>query len=632
MGDGIRRWPLPGAGLGWSIALVALGWTLPHQLGFVDSLGWGVLLLLVVPGAAGAALASFVGLLVGLVGRRSPGEIGVGGRWLSRGALSLGAVALLLTSISGLAPPARLHTKLVVYGVDGATWSVIDGIQPLGMLPAFEQLRAEGASGELRSIEPMLSPIVWTTIASGVGIDRHGIAGFHVNNDECQSARFWDVLEDRGMVVGTYKWLVTYPPREVSGFMVPGWLATGPEVVPVDLSFARAFEQSRKARFRGAGGQQPAQPAAETVGPVRYVSQGVRHGLRLTTLVDLAWFSVGSKLRPPADEDRMVAIQTLRARIDRDLFFGLLTRFDPDVATFTYYPTDAVAHRMWRYYEPDQFGGVDAATEHYWDAVPATYREADETLAQLRRRLPEDVLLMVISDHGMTAAGSEGGVAVFGLRAGEVEAALDAAGAAVDVSQLGMKVTVAVAQGSAMGSDEVAGLLGQFTLGGRPLFSLEDLSTGVFGLTLAVEGDARARASEQVSLPDGSTVPFENFLRMRADYSGVHREDGVILMAGPGVQKGATIDGADLYDIAPTVLAALGVPPSAEMEGRVLDEAFEAAPSVDGGPDSYGDLLAGFRFLAAARGDGGDAALEERLRALGYVDGPREPSEPPEEP
>ncbi len=624
MGERIRRWLLPGAGLGWAAALFALGWTLPHHLRFVDSLGWGLLLLVLAPAAVGALLALVPGVLVSMATRQRQVPTNPAWRWLNRIAVSLGLLVTLLTLLSAMAPPQRLHTRLLLFGVDGATWSVIDDLRPLEMLPAFEQLRAEGASGTLRSFEPMLSPIVWTTIGSGVGLERHGIAGFHVTHDACQAARFWDVLEDRGMVVGTYKWLVTYPPRELKGFMVPGWLATGPEVVPEDLTFARTFEQSRKARFRAEGGAQPAEAPAVEVGPVGYVARGVRQGLRLTTLVAMARFTLASRLDPPTDVERMVGIQILRARIDRDLFLGLMERYDPDVATFTYYPTDAIAHRVWRYYKPDLFGGVDAETQHLWDALPSAYRQADEILEELRRRLPDDALLIVLSDHGMTAAGGTGGVAVFGLRAGEVDGALSEAGASVDVSQVGMKVTVAVAQGSVVPAQEVEALLGRFRLGRERLFEVETLSPGVFGLTLAPEGDVRSRSAEPVTLPDGSTVPFETFLRMRADYSGVHHEDGIILLAGPGVREGGAIEGADLYDVAPTILTTLGVPPSREMEGRVLSEAFEDLPPLTPDRDSYADLLAGQRFLATDADEAGDAALEERLRALGYVDGPGE--------
>ena len=623
MGDRIRKWFLLGAGAGWAASLLFLGWTLPHHVRFVDSLLWGLALLVLAPAVAGGVLALFPGTLLALATRHRQVQASGTWRWLGRISLSLGALVILLTVASALAPPRRLHTRMLLYGVDGATWSVIDALRPLEMLPEFERLRAEGASGILRSLEPMLSPIVWTTIGSGVGLDRHGIAGFHVTHDACRSARFWDVLEDRGMVVGTYKWLVTYPPREIEGFMVPGWLATGPEVEPEDLTFARVFEQSRKARFR-AGGEAPDPAAEEAVGPVRYVAEGVRHGLRLTTLVELARFTLENRISEPSGEERMVRIQVLRARIDRDLFIGLLERYDPDVATFTYYPTDAVAHRMWKYYDPDPFGGATAESQRFWNAVPSTYRQADEILGELRARLPDDAMLVVLSDHGMTAAGTEGGVAVFGLRAGEVDAALAAAGASVDVSQVGMKVTVAVAQGSTRPPEEVEELLEAFQIGGRDLFRVETLSPGVFGLTLALEGDVRDRSAEAVTLPDGSTVPFESFLRMRDDYSGVHHEDGVILLAGPGVGAGASIEGADLYDVAPTVLTSLGVPPSEEMEGRVLREAFDNLEELTPTTESYSDLIAGFRFPVTADDDGGDAALEERLRALGYVDTPRE--------
>ena len=623
MNGRIGWWYLPGAGLGWALALWVLVWILPFNWSFVDSLPWGLLVLMVLPGVAGGLLGLAAGASMAMVRRRRPVWVAMPG-WPGRVALAVGALALVLILSSRFAPPRELHTKLMVYGVDGATWAVIDAVQPLEMLPALEQLRHDGASGVLRSIEPMLSPIVWTTIASGVGLEEHGIAGFHVRNTDARAARFWDVFEDRGMVVGTYKWLVTYPPREIAGFMVPGWLATGPEVVPEDLSYARAFEQSRRARYRSEAGEAPSQPAVESVGPVRYVALGVRRGLRLSTLVEMVRFTIEGRLRPRRADEAMVRLQTLRALIDRDLFFGLLDRYDPDVATFTYYPTDAVAHRMWRYYEPDKFGGVSASGRKLWDAIPATYRQADDLLAELRRRLPDDVLLAVLSDHGMCAAGSEGGVAVYGIRAGEVAGTLEAAGADVDVSQVGMKVTVAVGDGGGLPAEDVREMLGRFVLGDRPLFRIEDVAAGVFGLTLAPEGDVRSRSEESVTLPDGSGVPLESFLRTRADYSGIHHEEGVILLAGPGVAAGMAIEDADLYDVAPTLLAALGVPPSGEMEGRVLADAFLVDIGRPPGRESYDDLLGDHRFLTTGADEAGAAALEERLRALGYVDTPRE--------
>jgi len=616
-------------GLGWLGSLLVLGWLMPVNRDFVDQLLLGLVLLAVIPALVGAFLGVFLAALFRWAWRDLLGVNEVWHARLRNLSIVAGVLVALLVVVSFLMPPKRLHTRLLVYGVDGATWAVIDTLRPLSMMPNFDRLEKEGSSGVLRSIEPMLSPIVWTTIGSGQPLDRHGIHGFHVKNDECKVARFWDVLESRENVVGTYKWLVTYPPREIDGFMVPGWLATGPEMVPRDLEYTRLFEQSRRARHRGeeAGGK--------PVGTVRYVLYGVRDGLKLSTLAASVRLSLAGRYGTADEVAAMTDVHMLRALIDRDLFFGLMERYDPAVATFTYYPTDAVAHRAWRYFEPDHFGGVDERSRELWDTIPSTYRQADTILADIRKRLPPDAYLLVLSDHGMTAAGGEGGVAVYGLRGGVVDESLEQRGAIVDVAQVGMKVTVAVAADSPLDASAVRSLFRGFRFAGGPLFEVEDLSGGVFGLTLAPEGDLQARSDEPVTLPGGDTVPLQTFLRLRADYSGVHHEEGVIYLAGPDIRQGVRIADSDLYDVAPTILAMMGIPQAEDMVGEVIGEAFEQPPVLRDGPASYNDLLARHVFVdtdsGGAAGDAGDAALEQRLQALGYVDTPSVAPTPPDE-
>ncbi len=623
----ITRWIVPGMGLGWAAALGLLGWILPMNRQFLDHILLAIAAFVVVPALVGPLVSVLLSLIFRWAWR---GWLGISDVWVSRLtklSLALGLLTLMCCILGPFLPAKRLHTRLMIYGVDGATWDVVETVRPLQMLPELTRLEAGGTRGVLTSIEPMLSPIVWTTIASGQPLDDHGVAGFHVENTDCKVARIWDVLEAEDLVVGTYKWLVTYPPREINGFMVPGWLATGPDVYPPDLAFARQFELSRKALSRG-------KDHPDSIHPVVYAALGARHGLRLSTLAAAAKVSM-TAVEPGREVERMLQMQTLRATIDRDLFFGLMDRYDPDVATFTYYPTDAVAHRAWQYFEPEKFGGLSEEGRDRWDVIPATYRQADEILGEIRGRLPEDVHLMLLSDHGMTAAGSEGGVAVYGLRAGEVDRVLKARGATVDVAQVGMKATVAVAEDSPVPAAEVRALLRRFTIGGRVLFEIEDLSPGVFGLTLALKGDVKARAAEAVSLPDGDSVTLETFMRMRADYSGVHHEDGVIVLFGPRIKPDNELKDADLYDVAPTVLALMDLPGSDDMVGRVLDEAFVEAPQLDEGPASYRANPLKQPFLAGEAGDvDGEEALQRMLEELGYVDRPstpepRPPTRPP---
>ncbi len=51
--------------------------------------------------------------------------------------------------------------------------------------------------------------------------------------------------------------------------------------------------------------------------------------------------------------------------------------------------------------------------------------------------------------------------------------------------------------------------------------------------------------------------------------------DGVVFVFGPGVKKGLRLTDASIYDIAPTILYALGQPAAADMDGTVLRKAFD---------------------------------------------------------
>jgi len=100
----------------------------------------------------------------------------------------------------------------------------------------------------------------------------------------------------------------------------------------------------------------------------------------------------------------------------------------------------------------------------------------------------------------------------------------------------------------------------------------------------------------------------------------VHKLDGVILLAGRGVGRGE-ITGANVYDITPTALVLLGLPPAQDMHGKVLWSALnDAIPK-----DRFGNLIPTYE-TGSASGPGTpvespvDEELKERLRSLGYID------------
>ena len=59
--------------------------------------------------------------------------------------------------------------------------------------------------------------------------------------------------------------------------------------------------------------------------------------------------------------------------------------------------------------------------------------------------------------------------------------------------------------------------------------------------------------------------------------SGSHRDQGILIVNGPGVRKGATVEGASIYDVTPTILRYLGEPLSKDMDGKPLDRQYGVA-------------------------------------------------------
>jgi predicted AlkP superfamily phosphohydrolase/phosphomutase len=120
--------------------------------------------------------------------------------------------------------------RVYVIGLDGATWDIIDPLIAGGKLPVFKALKEEGAWARLQTFDPTLSSVVWTSIATGKTMIKHGIVDWaFVNKRGLQvpyssSAKrvpsIWEMMDEHGLRSIVLNWFVTYPPDEVSGIMV----------------------------------------------------------------------------------------------------------------------------------------------------------------------------------------------------------------------------------------------------------------------------------------------------------------------------------------------------------------------------------------------------------------------------
>jgi predicted AlkP superfamily phosphohydrolase/phosphomutase len=123
--------------------------------------------------------------------------------------------------------------KVVVIGLDAATWTLIRPWMAEGKMPNLAKLMKAGVSGSLESILPPITPPAWTSFMTGKNPGKHGIFNFvetehggygmnYANATSRRSPTVWKLLNDAGYSVGTMNIPFTYPPEPLNGFQISG--------------------------------------------------------------------------------------------------------------------------------------------------------------------------------------------------------------------------------------------------------------------------------------------------------------------------------------------------------------------------------------------------------------------------
>lgn len=133
----------------------------------------------------------------------------------------------ILILLSGCREPAAERRPVLFIGLDGADWQRLDPLMASGAMPNLAALAREGRTGVLATIQPPLSPLVWTTMMTGVSPLEHGILDFTrigpsgaeepITREERRVPAIWN-LGDRSVAV--FGMWATWPAEPVKGLMV----------------------------------------------------------------------------------------------------------------------------------------------------------------------------------------------------------------------------------------------------------------------------------------------------------------------------------------------------------------------------------------------------------------------------
>ncbi len=428
--------------------------------------------------------------------------------------LACGAVAGCRGGVS----KRPLADRVILVGFDGASPNLLEPLVAQGQLPHLQKLMEIGSYGALQSFSPAKSAILWTSIATGKTMLKHGIVDWtYVNKKGIQvpyedRARrvktYWEILDEQGITTGTINWWMSYPPAP----LLHGYI----------------------------------------------VSNAFRHRPEPQTVHPASLFAPLDPLRVNFDEAKR-QMQTL----------GI-----PDWQT-----VDASVPT----------GGADEVLESYglYVAQDSTVDRVSDYL--LRNRAPQVFStyfrLVDVTSH-------------FAVRYTD-RALYDR--------------TVALEKAGTLTPDALARMDADFARVMTPVYKLMD----------SIVGKYMERLDGHTTLIVCSDHGFRYF---RGGYAHAHLAmeppDGVLFVAGPGVRQGHRIAHAKLFDVAPTILYAIGQPVAADMDGGVLREALED----DAAAAHPARTIASYESGARATGEGGENPklnedVLEDLKTLGYIQG-----------
>ncbi len=344
-------------------------------------------------------------------------------------ALLLGA----LVPLPGGAAQAGARPRILLVGIDGLDWRIALPLLRAGELPEIASLWKSGTAGTLATSLPSLSPVLWTTIATGKGMEKHGIQGFThpdqptvlYSSVDRKTKAFWNILTDAGRPTYTVGWWLTFPVEPVRGVMVAqsntleDWAARG--VLKGSLSprlREQVYPQEQQEKF------------LRIAADVDRELPGLLEALKRAAVADAA----------PPPRAVAEALEESRWALRADAIYQraammLLSASPPADLTAVYFGlTDVVGHRFWKYGGPvDETRSVAAQTPEGkaqeppgelagfagWSRlIPAAYRLVDQMIGTLRRTLPPDATVILVSDHGMGPEGHADAPKAFFLAAG----------------------------------------------------------------------------------------------------------------------------------------------------------------------------------------------------------------------
>jgi predicted AlkP superfamily phosphohydrolase/phosphomutase/Tfp pilus assembly protein PilF len=273
--------------------------------------------------------------------------------------------------------------RVAIFAIDGADWELLSELANDGRIPNLKALAQGGTTASLQTIQPTVSPLVWTTVATGLPPDRHGVLDFvdrtrkkPVDSSTRRAPAIWDIAEAFGRRAIAVNWWTAWPARAGSAvaFDSPVLLHTN-AIYPANLA-------PRVAQL---------DVPTNTIG-----STQVRRFLNISDEEYNAAVNSNNQ-NDPTNVFRAVLAKTWT---DHRVAINLYQQQEALVTMVSYEGTDAVNHLFAPYHPPYREGIDETNYRKYWPTVANYYSEVDRMIGEWMSVLTDDTTVIILSAHG----------------------------------------------------------------------------------------------------------------------------------------------------------------------------------------------------------------------------------------
>ncbi len=295
--------------------------------------------------------------------------------------------------------PGALTQRVLLIGWDAADWKHINPLLARGWLPNLQRLLERGAAGNLATLTPILSPMLWNSIATGKRPHKHGILGFIEPAPDGQGVRpyastsrrckaLWNIVSQVGRSASVIAWFCGHPAEPINGLCVT--------------------EMFQKVGRRG-GGALPSSRAdwvlpedcvhpadlRETVAALRM------HPAEVDARDILPFIPHAARIDQQRDR-RLEMFAKLFAEMNSVHAAALyaLEQHPADLTAIYYDSVDHFCHGFMRYHPPRMESVSEEDFALYRDVISGVYRYHDLMLGELLARAGADTTVVLCSDHG----------------------------------------------------------------------------------------------------------------------------------------------------------------------------------------------------------------------------------------